>query len=497
VYAEYQNSAISKGSKVMTRSQKVFLGLVLFASVSLAQSRYASDVLALNPLGYWRLNGDANDATPNGSNGVLLNGVTFTGPGGGAPIADPNNQAASFNNAQDQYISMPTTASSPLFALEWNHPLTMMVWVKTTYTAASMVLLAKVENSGNFRGPSIFVDNGESGSVPRGSGRFAMQLESGVGSYILVETSASVTDGNWHFLVGTYDGSGAAGGVQLYIDGAAASTIISSNTLSSSTILNSVPVAIGSRDTGGAPFNGLLDEPAIFGNALTPAQVLQLGNDANTIQRVLPQLAFGGGWYTALYFTNTTTSAVSFSVNFTAGNGTPLTVPSVGGSSSIVNLAPRGTALIEAPNSGPLNQGYVSLSLPAGVTGYGVFRQSVAGIADQEGVVPLSSASSTTSTLIWDDTNNLVTSVAIVNPSSVPTTVSIVIRDATGTVLGGASVSLAAKGQTALILRTLPGLGAMAGNRGSADFTVPSGNVAVLGLRFNGAAFTSIPTADR
>jgi hypothetical protein len=284
--------------------------------------------------------------------------------------------------------------------------------------------------------------------------------------------------------------------VQLYIDGNAVSTIPVTNTLFEGTILNSVPLALGARDTGGLPFNGLLDEAAIFGTALTPAQVLQLANDTNTVQRLLPQLAFGGGWYTALYFTNTTTSAVSVAVNFTADNGTPLTIPSVGGSSTIVNLAPRGTALIEVPNSGPLNQGYVAVSLPAGVTGYGVFRQSVPGIADQEGVVPLSSTSSTATTLIWDDTF-YTTSVAIVNPSSVFATVSIIVRDAAGATIGGASISLAPKNKTALILRTLPGLGGMAGNRGSADFTVSSGNVAVLGLRFNGAAFTSIPTADR
>src|SRR5713101_2321027 len=149
----------------MKRSQRLFLGVVLSASIGMAQSKFVNDVLALNPLGYWRLDGNANDATANGNNGVLLNGVTFTGPGGGAPIGDPNNQAASFNNAQSQYISMPATASSPLYALDWNHPLTMMVWAKTTYTAGDMVLLSKEENSGNFRGPYIFMDNGDSGSV--------------------------------------------------------------------------------------------------------------------------------------------------------------------------------------------------------------------------------------------------------------------------------------------------------------------------------------------
>ena len=53
-------------------------------------------------------------------------------------------------------------------------------------------------------------------------------------------------------------------------------------------------------------------------------------------------------------------------------------------SSTTVNLAPHATAILEAPDVGTLNQGYVTASLPGGVTGYGVFRQTVAGVPDQE-----------------------------------------------------------------------------------------------------------------
>jgi hypothetical protein len=212
--------------------------------------------------------------------------------------------------------------------------------------------------------------------------------------------------------------------------------------------------------------------------------------------RILPQLAFGGGWYSALYFTNTGSSAVSFAVSFVADNGTPLTVPSLGATSTTINLAPRATAIIEAPNVGTLNQGYSVVSLPNGVVGYGVFRQTAQGRADQEAVVPLSGGSSATSTLIWDDTN-FTTAVAIVNPSSLTTTVTIVVRDESGATIGNSSVSLGARSKTAVVLRDLPGLAAMAGKRGSADFSVALGNVAVLGLRFGGAAFTSIPVTER
>jgi hypothetical protein len=68
----------------------------------MAQAKYVNDVLALNPLSYWRLDGNSNDATVHGNNGMLMNGVTLTGPGGGAPVGDPNDQAAVFNSAQDQ-----------------------------------------------------------------------------------------------------------------------------------------------------------------------------------------------------------------------------------------------------------------------------------------------------------------------------------------------------------------------------------------------------------
>ncbi|MCX6620780.1 MAG: hypothetical protein NTY38_06820 [Acidobacteria bacterium] len=214
-----------------------------------------------------------------------------------------------------------------------------------------------------------------------------------------------------------------------------------------------------------------------------------------TSAKVLPQLAFGGGWYSALYFANTSDQAQSFQVQFIGDDGRPLFIPSVGATSASVSLSPRGGAIIEAPNSGALAQGYASASLPDAVVGYGIFRQSESG-RDQEAVVPLSSASATRSTLIWDD-SAFSTAVAIVNPSGVNNTVAITVRDLLGTVLGTSSVSLAAGAKTAVLLRDLPGLSTMVGKRGTAEFSANSGRVAVLGLRFGAQSFTSIPTADK
>jgi hypothetical protein len=221
----------------------------------------------------------------------------------------------------------------------------------------------------------------------------------------------------------------------------------------------------------------------------------ELSQPAITTQ-ILPQLAFGGGWYTALYFTNITSTPVSFNVSFIGGDGNPLTVPALSGSSVTVNLAARGTAVTEIPNAGPLVQGYISAALPTGVAGYGVFRQSIPGVNDQEAVVPLSGTTATTSTLLFDDTK-YVTGIAVVNLASVNATISVLARDNQGNLIGTSNIPLPAHAKTALVLRDLPGLAGVAGTRGSAEFTAIIGNLAALGLRFNGAAFTSIPTSDR
>lgn len=209
-----------------------------------------------------------------------------------------------------------------------------------------------------------------------------------------------------------------------------------------------------------------------------------------SVTKILPQFAFGGSWYSAVYFTNTGDTSVSFPLTFLGTDGKPLAIQSVGGSNATVNLPSRGTTMVEAVNSGPLTQGYVSVSLPTSVVGYGIFRQIVPGRDDQEAVVPFSGTSSAGSTLIWDDTA-FVTAVAIVNLGSTNNTVTIVVRDDQGTTVGTGTVSIQAKSKVAFALRDVAGLAGVAGKRGSAEFSSSIGNLAVLGLRFSGSAFTS------
>jgi hypothetical protein len=232
--------------------------------------------------------------------------------------------------------------------------------------------------------------------------------------------------------------------------------------------------------------------------------VLFLESDANTtvsgsanaqqLEQVLPQFAFGGGWYSALYFTNTSSIPVTFRVSFTADDGTALNVPGVGTSKQIT-LNPLATTIIEAQNGGTLIQGYATFSLPVGVNGYGIFRQTVTGRADQEALVGFKSSLATAISLTFDDTT-LTSSVAIVNPSSVAANLTITAWDNNGNQLGTYTQTLPPGNKIENTLRALGALSGIVGFRGSALFTVSTGNVSVLGLRFSGSAFTSIPTTQ-
>jgi hypothetical protein len=230
-------------------------------------------------------------------------------------------------------------------------------------------------------------------------------------------------------------------------------------------------------------------------SSATSASIVINGTGTLTYgQYVLPQFVYGGGWYTALYFYNSTSTTQGFTINYYANDGTPLNVTGQG-TSTPVTAGANGAVRIEYPNSGALTQGYATVTLPPGVTGYGVFRQSVTGIQDQEAVVPLVNAASTRAVLTFDDTN-FTTAAAIVNTSSVATTVTVTVTGINGAALGTATIALPAKGKTAVALRSLTGLSGIAGTRGTATFTVSAGNVSVLGLRFYGSAFTSIPATD-
>jgi hypothetical protein len=252
-----------------------------------------------------------------------------------------------------------------------------------------------------------------------------------------------------------------------------------------------IPAVAGKRGSlqmnvipGALSLMGLRFNTSAFTTIPTGAQAVSNGTAA------LPQVAFGGGWYTALYFYNTGDTPATIALSFFDGNGDPLGVPPSGNANQTLTISAHGTVTLEMPNTGDLEQGWARVALASGVIGYGVFRQSVEGRPDQEAVVPLTDTRSSASTIIYDDTL-YTTAIAIANPTGSSNSVSVTALDDTGQTVGTTTVTLAPYARQAVVLRDLTP--AIAGGRGSVRFTASTGAVSVLGLRFNTSAFTSIP----
>jgi len=190
-------------------STRLFLALSI-APLLVAQTKYQTDLIAMSPLGFWPLNNFPNDVSGHGNSGLLPNGGFFTN--NLTSPAEPNSLVLTGDN---EVFTVPPNALYNLSALQ---PMTITAWIKTDCLGnGSMIIVGKADPN-TITGFSLLVDNGDLGA-PMNSGRLAFLLIASGTPVVLVESTNAVTDGRWRMVTATYDGSGSASGVHLYIDG--------------------------------------------------------------------------------------------------------------------------------------------------------------------------------------------------------------------------------------------------------------------------------------
>ena len=234
-----------------------------YAMAALADTAaYPTAVLADAPAAYWRLDEQTGTAVTDSSghsyNGTVSGGVTLGVPG--AHAGDPAT-AMSFNGASGRITTTFVQQNVSVYSLE--------AWVNTLSTGELPVVQDRGPNGANAGSLSLTIGfNGVQGAHP-GTVNFGVDSDNvWIGGY----TTQRVNDGQWHHIVGVFNGSAgrAVTPVQMtvYIDGQIAPTVTAVMGRATPPLSGFEGTKIGRHDAWNIWYQGGLQDVAIYPTAL-------------------------------------------------------------------------------------------------------------------------------------------------------------------------------------------------------------------------------------
>lgn len=238
-------------------------------------SPFTQAVLALNPIAYWRFE-DASSASGSMLQNSSLTGATHDGTYGSGVTLVPGlstegmglgSKAASFSGS-----ASGATAPNTGFPAG-NSARTVTAWLRTTDTSGAGTFEWVLEYGTQGVGNAAF----HIGMPPTSYGNSGVYGEIGAGQWgVFMTGSTPINDGLWHFVAVTVaPGTAPNADWVVYVDGVPET---SPTSLATQTVLNAVGTYIGTWPGGYGfkPWLGEIDELAVFGSTLTPAQVMAL-----------------------------------------------------------------------------------------------------------------------------------------------------------------------------------------------------------------------------
>jgi hypothetical protein len=242
--------------------------LVLFLiGINVLTAQVPSYVPTNGLVGYWPFNGNANDESGNGNNGIV-NGATLTSDRLGAP-----NSAYNFNG-DGQYIQAPNQSLQGSVSFSG--------WYKmTTYNLSQNDVFFFANNSPsnsildcNFAAGYRY----DAGTGQHGHSVYPRSNSNLTGYYALNQ----IPEANvWHHFVCVFE-NGVS--VKMYLDN---NLFYTNNTVISNSSLLSLPMLIGYAGLGYS-FTGQLDDIGIWNRALTQEEITNLYNSSMPQTACLP-----------------------------------------------------------------------------------------------------------------------------------------------------------------------------------------------------------------
>ena len=163
----------------------------------------------------------------------------------------------------DDFVNMGNVAN---LNFERTDSFSISTWVKRGSFAKSQFLFSKMNGSGNYRGYIFYIDAGSD------SPRLMLRRDTSFTSQrLIVESTTTILDNNWHHLTVTYDGSSTSSGVKIYVDGV--STTKTSSGAISASITTPAPVNIGAYGSSLYINDFSCDEVSVFNSELSASDV--------------------------------------------------------------------------------------------------------------------------------------------------------------------------------------------------------------------------------
>lgn len=194
---------------------------------------------------YWKLNETSGttiiDSGPNGYNGTISGAYTLNTPGklNGSILMNVNDK-----------ISMSDTLD-----LAGNVPFTISAWMKSSASTDFFNFIGKRTHPGTDWNGWIFYLNSTSGQI---------NFERDNVSQNFVSSNGIYNDGNWHYVVTTYDGTTQ----KIYVDGKLDSSLVMATV---------IPDTVAVLEIGNSTVSGnYTDEIAVWDTALTATEIAQI-----------------------------------------------------------------------------------------------------------------------------------------------------------------------------------------------------------------------------
>src|SRR5262245_48625303 len=248
-------------SGALRRLPRTSPGWLVVAALLLTHAATLPASAQAGMIGWWRGEGNANDAL-GANNGTLQNGATFA--------AGMVGQAFSLDGANDFVGNIGTTST---FSFMQNTGVfTIEAWIKLSdpNSSTEQAITANTTTTAD-RGHYFTWDN--SGGQHRLS---LLLMKSVAGTPVInaVSDANVITDSNWHHVAAVGNGSGIA----FYVDGTLKGVSAPMGSFSTGASTRALDIGHCPPVSSQCPFNGRIDELAIYDQPLTQSQIQSIYN---------------------------------------------------------------------------------------------------------------------------------------------------------------------------------------------------------------------------